>query len=182
MLKKLKGISSETVVQNSYWDYKIDKYEMPSGNSGEYHYVDSRGATLIVPVIGNKVVFVRQFRYLNQKESIELPGGGIKSGLQPEENALEELKEEAGLKAGLVKKIGEYNPFNGVTNEICHVFAAFDCSRTETEPDESEEIEIMALTNDEINKMIGDNTIWDGMTLAAWSLYKYSKYYEGKGL
>ena len=179
MLKRLKGISSETVVKNSYWDYKIDKYKMPSGNTGEYHYVDSRGAILVVPVIGDKFVFVRQFRYLNQKESIELPGGGIKQGLSPEENALEELKEEAGLNSASLKKIGEYNPFNGVTNEICHVFAALDCSRTAAEPDESEEIEIMTLTNGEINEMISSNTIWDGMTLAAWSLYKCSKYYEG---
>jgi hypothetical protein len=68
--------------------------------------------------------------------------------------------------------IGEYNPYNGVTNEICHVFVAEGLEYiNKFESDESEEFEILEMTGNEINKKIKSGEIWDGMTLAAWGLY-----------
>jgi 8-oxo-dGTP pyrophosphatase MutT (NUDIX family) len=169
---KYKTINSETIYSNPYWEYKLDKYIMPSGREGFYHYVHSRGATLVVPLTASgKLVCTVQHRYLNQKLSIEFPGGGIKEGLLPIENAREELKEETGYEAQSLEKIGEYNPFNGVTNEICSIFVAKDLQQGNQILEESEEIHIIELTQKEFVDKIRTNEIWDGMTLAAWSLF-----------
>ncbi len=177
MIEKYKTLSSKIQHSNPYWDYYLEKYVMPSGAEGEYHYVKSRGATMVVPQISSDTfILTRQYRYLNKKYSIEFPGGGIKHGLDPITNAREELLEETGYTAGSIEKIGEYNPFNGVTNEICSIFVASDLTFSQSNPDESEEIEILELTLSEIKELISTNQIWDGMTLAAWALFSNKQY------
>ena len=88
-----------------------------------------------------------------------------------------ELLEEAGIISDKVIKIGEFNPYNGVTNEICSIVLATEITLTKSKPEESEEFEIISLTNSEMMRLISDGGIWDGMTLAAWSIYRFSKYY-----
>ncbi|MFC2131343.1 NUDIX domain-containing protein [Bacteroidota bacterium] len=175
-MKKYETISSDLKFRNPYWEYKVDRYVLPGGNIGEYHYVNSRGAGIIIPRLSdNTFVMVRQYRYLNNKVSIEFPGGGVPEGLSAIENAKKELIEEAGLEAGHIKAIGEYNPYNGVTNEICTVFLAEDLQKTEANPDETEEFEILTLSGKEINNKIINKEIWDGMSIAAWAFFHFSR-------
>ena len=78
MLNKYSQISSKTLIKNPYWDYKFDEYVLPSGNTGNYYYVETPGAVMVIPRSNDgKLVLVKQFRYLNSKVSIEFPGGGI---------------------------------------------------------------------------------------------------------
>ena len=179
MLNKYSQISSKTIKKNPYWDYKFDEYVLPSGNTGNYHYVETPGSVMVIPRTNDgKIVLVKQFRYLNRKISIEFPGGGIKPDISEIENARKELIEEAGIIAANVTKIGEFNPFNGVTNEICNVILATNITFTDSKPEESEEFEIISLTNSEIMRLITEGGLWDGMTLAAWSIYRFSKYFQ----
>jgi ADP-ribose pyrophosphatase len=173
MLKKLSQISSELKSTNPWWDYRVDEYTRPDGNSGEYHYVDSRGSSMVIPFREDgKIILIRQYRYLNSRESIEFPGGGIKRGLTPLENAKEELKEETGYRSRELTYLGCFNPFNGVTNEICSVYLAADLVSGEAMPEHSEEFEIIELTKEQIDNKINNGEIWDGMTIAAWALMR----------
>ncbi len=170
------NISKNIIQANPYWEYWLDKYRLPDGNVGDYHYVKSNGSTMIVPVdeFGN-LYLVEQFRYLNHKLSIEFPGGGIKKGLSPEQNAKEELKEEIGYFAGKMTLLGEFNPFNGVTDEICYVYLAEDLHFIGSNPEATESVNTIKLTKELLIEHIINNKIWDGMTLAAWSLYNYQE-------
>jgi len=114
----------------------------------------------------------KQYRYLNQKPSIEFPGGGIKKGLEPLQNAMEELEEESGYCTNNIIELGSFNPFNGVTDEICHVFLARDLVKCKAKPEPSEEFEIFEINHEKIINFIKRGEIWDGMTLAAWSVYQ----------
>ena len=175
MLKSLETISSVVKYSNPYWEYKFDEYKLPNGNIGEYHYVNSFGSTIVIPRNDNgNYILTRQYRYLNKKYSIEFPGGGLKRGVDPIENALNELKEETGYIAKEIFLIGDYNPFNGVTNEICKVYLATDLLKGSAKPDISEEFEILEINYKEIINKISKGEIWDGMTLSAWVLYYYS--------
>lgn len=179
MLNKLKQISTKLVESNPYWDYRIDEYTMPNGKSANYYYVETPGSTFIIPVMEKGLfVMTRQYRYLNGRISIEFPGGGLKKGISPEDNAVNELVEEAGLIAGILKPIGSFNPYNGVTNEICRVFAAYNLTRVKPIPEESEEFEIITMSGEEIGHSIISGEIWDGMTLAAWAIYQHTFSFE----
>lgn len=165
-------INSTIISSNPYWKYKLDNYVMPSGKISEYHYVETLGSTLIIPKLSDDVFLLsEQFRYLNQKMSIEFPGGGLAPGLTYEENALKELEEESGYKAGRLEYLGEFNPFNGVTNEICKVFLATNLQFVKPNPEESESFSYLKLNSNEINQMIFSNKIWDGMSISAWLIY-----------
>lgn len=173
-MKKSKTLSSENIFINPWWIYKVDKYLFPNGSEGEYHYVYTSGSAFIIPVMDDRrLIMVSQYRYLNDRFSLEFPGGGIKSGQKPADVARKELIEETGFD-GELEFIGIFNPFNGVTNEICHVFIARDLkSSDEFKKDESEEFEMHFLSIDEVEEKIRTNEIYDGMTMAAWALAKH---------
>lgn len=179
MIEKFKKLDSEVIHSNPYWDYNIDRYVMPNGISAEYYYVRSNGSTFIIPITDDdKIILVRQFRYLNQQISLEFPGGGLKSGISIEKNAQEELQQETGFFASNLELIGKYNPCNGMTNELCHVFVGYNLNQSKIEADESEEIEVLYFSKSEIINLIKSDEIWDGMTLAAWSLFCNSQFYD----
>lgn len=176
MLKKLKKLNEELIKSNPWWDYRLDNYTLPNGKSGEYHYVDSRGSTKIIPVTDqSNFLMLRQYRYLNERESIEFPGGGNKAGFTPRENANIELLEETGYSSLKLTELGEYNPFIGVTNEMCHVFLADKLVFKGAKPDDTEQFELLELTESEVLSRIANGNIWDGMSLAAWCLYYFKK-------
>ena len=176
MLQKLKKISTKELISNKWWRYIIDEYTWPDGSAGEYHFVRTTGSTMVIPKLNEtSFVMTRQYRYLNGRISIEFPGGGIKPGLTPQQNAIEELREEAGYIPNKLTEIGSFNPFNGVTDEICNVFVAEELEFTQAAPEPSEEFEIINLTEKEIFNKINTGELWDGMTLAAWSIYSSGK-------
>jgi len=150
-----------------------DKCRLHNGKEYEYHYVHTAGSSFILPVKENgKIIMVNQYRYLNERFSIEFPGGGIKEGQSPEQVARKELIEETGLDGELFKA-GFFNPYNGVADEICHVFIAKNLVPSDKETkDDSEEFEMLELTPEEIDEKIFTNEIYDGMTMAAWAIAK----------
>ena len=173
-LKRWTKISEETLFTNKWWKYKRDEFLLPDGKQGEYHYVHTNGASLIIPVLDDgKILMVQQYRYLNERESLEFPCGGVKDGNTYEETANFELREETGFGAKRMQLAGNFNPYNGVTNEICRIYIATSLEPVESQPDETEEFEKHAFFPHEIDDLIIKNIIWDGMTLAAWTLAKF---------
>jgi ADP-ribose pyrophosphatase len=174
-LKTWKKISEVVLFRNSWWIYKKDETELPNGKRGEYHYVHTNGSSMVIPVQNDgKIVFVRQYRYLNNRESLELPCGGVKEGYTYEETAKHELEEEAGFITRDLNWIGEFNPYNGVTDELCRIFIAKELTEVTPIPDETEEFEIVVLPPDEVDLLISNGTIWDGMTITSWNIAKSS--------
>ncbi|HWA07316.1 MAG TPA: NUDIX hydrolase [Ignavibacteria bacterium] len=173
-LKRWKKISTELKFKNGWWSYKIDKYTLPDGTPGEYHYAFTFGSVFIIPVTAEgKILLVKQYRYLNDRFSLEFPGGGVKTENDHDKQAEKELIEETGFTGELIYA-GMFNPYNGVTNEICKVYIARNLKPSSAyKKDNSEEFEIFYLTPGEIDKMIMENEIYDGMTLASWALVKY---------
>jgi ADP-ribose diphosphatase len=169
-LTKLNTLATKSLHKNPYWEYRLDTYTLPNGNVGEYHYLHSPGSSMVVPVDeGGRLILVKQFRYLWKRESIEFPAGGMKDA-DPLAAAKNELAEEANVAALEWKLVGEYNPFNGATDEIARVYFAAGLSKTKKEKDVSEEFEVVKMTIPEFQAAVDAGEIWDGMTLAAWML------------
>jgi len=165
--------SESIVFRNPYWTYKRDSFELPSGKPGEYHYVHTNGSSMVVPVQEDgTLLLVNQYRYLLGRESAEFPCGSVKDGSTHEETARQELTEEAGYFAGSLVLTGEFNPYNGVTDEMCRVYVAKDLRFVGGEPDETEEFELLRVTPAEVEARIRSGAIWDGMTIVAWFLAK----------
>jgi ADP-ribose pyrophosphatase len=100
----------------------------------------------------------------------ELPAGGVEKGDTVLSAAKKELEEETGYSAHKFKKIGIYAPMNGLCKEICTVFIASDLKKKKQKLESTEFIEVEEISIKKAYKMIDDNEIQCGMTLAAMSI------------
>ena len=159
--------------KNPWWTYYLDGYQLPSGKEGEYHFVHTNGSSMVIPLReDNRILLVNQYRYLLDRESLEFPCGSVKDGATFEETARHELEEETGYSAQSLIHAGEFNPYNGITDEMCSVYIARDLQHVGASPDETEEFELVMLAPGEVEERIRRGTIWDGMTMAAWALVR----------
>lgn len=172
MPKRLKKLSEEVLCENHWFLYKHDVYEKPDGTPGDYFYSESLGMVKVIPFFPDgRLVLILQHRYLQDKQSIEFPAGGIDDGETPSESAIRELREETGYGADELIKIGTFEPSNGISKNEAHVFIAriFD-AQGEQELEQTEEIEVLIRRPDELEEMIARGDIWDGPTIVAWML------------
>ena len=171
-LQRWKKLSEKTVFKNSHWSYNLDEFEIEGKTKGEYHYVHTLGSTMVVPFLSeNEIVLVKQFRYLNQKESAEFPCGSIVDGLNKLENAIKELREETGYSAEL-EFVGEFSPYTGASDEMCTVYLGRKLKYSPLPQDLTEDCKSFILNVNEFENLIKQNKIWDGLTLSAWLLVK----------
>ena len=173
MLKRWKTLSTKDLFKNPWWTYKLDTFQIPEGVSGEYHYVYTNGSSMVVPVTSSgQILMVNQYRYLCDRESMEFPCGSVKDGHTYEQTAHLELAEETGFNSNSMQELGQFNPYNGVSREMCTVYLApdlFPVSGTISR-DETEEFELVHLSPSELEQKIITNEIWDGMSIAAWMI------------
>ncbi len=169
-------LSKETAFECAYYRLSHDRYVLPTGDVGDYHYIDIPGSTMIVPRLADgRLVLVSQFRYLIGRSSVEFPAGGIPRGVEPLENATRELEEETGYRAERIERVGAFAPYNGVSNEMCHVFSAEGLVAGPAAPETTEEFELLALTPDEVRRRIADGELWDGMTIASFHVWEAAR-------
>ena len=169
-LRKWTKIRQVLEIRNPWWTYRRDDVLLPNGRHGEYHFVHVEGSSMIIPRLNDgRILLVNQYRYLRDKDSLEFPCGSVKPGSTHDATAVNELAEETGFRAGDIRCIGEFNPYNGVTDEICRVYLASRLLPVTAAHDDTEEFEQVPLTAEEIETKVQSGEIWDGMTLAAWS-------------
>ncbi len=167
--KKWIKLSQKTIFENSHWKYNLDKFSIEGVGEGEYHYVHTLGSTMVIPITtNNKIILVKQFRYLNQKVSLEFPCGAVETNITLIENAQKELREETGFSAENLTEVGAFSPYTGASDEICTVFAGTKLFNSPLPKDKTEEFEVLQFSFNEVAEMVESNTIWDGLTLSAW--------------
>jgi ADP-ribose pyrophosphatase len=174
MLPRWKKLASEVVLENPWWRYRKDRVEYEPGREGEYHYASTFGSAMVVPITPQgELVLVEQYRYLLDRVSLEFPGGGVAENEPPLSAARRELAEECGYSSGLTP-LGTFTPWSGVTDEMCHVYLADDLQPDQSgaRPDETESFVIHRVSRSQLETHIAAGVIWDGMTLAAYALYR----------
>lgn len=173
MIQKWTKLSSEVFHENKWWKGIHDRFRLPNGKEGDYFYMSTPGGVAIIPIDNDgKILFLRQYRYIFDRESLECPAGGVKPGRSELETAKFELIEETGMRAGILKEVGGFAVGSGLLDEMAKVFIAKELSPAFAEKDETEEFEIVRLSPDEIDALILNGEIWDGFAISAWTIAK----------
>lgn len=128
-------------------------FRQPDGRIAEYmtkDAIDSRCSTVIALTSDNQVVIAEQFRPGPEKILQELPGGGVKSGEDPQVAVMRELREETGYTSDHVEYLGMvYKGAN--TNTSNHYYLARDCKQVhDQELDDGELIDIKLISIDQL--------------------------------
>jgi ADP-ribose pyrophosphatase len=118
------------------------------------------------------IICVRQWRYLFNERMLEFPAGSMNRGETPLQAAQRELAEETGYSGVDWKEITWFAPCNGLSDERCHVFLVRAVTPAQAQPEASEDITVERHSSRAIDDLIQQQSITDGMTLAAWQLVK----------
>ncbi len=159
-------LSSEAVFDGALLHVRKDKVKLPNGKSSVREYIEHPGAVALVAYLPNgDLLLLNQFRYPLKKVFIELPAGKIDPGETPEETGLRELEEETGYKASELKLLTTIHPCIGYSDEVIHIYEAFDLKEGILKTDDNEFVETFILSLDDAIQMVKTGKITDVKTM-----------------
>jgi 8-oxo-dGTP pyrophosphatase MutT (NUDIX family) len=166
-------LASREVYRNRWMRLREDEILRSNGDKGIYGVVEKHDGAIILPIDEGRVWLVEQFRYTIQERALELPQGSWEMEIDdPEELARGELKEELGLEAAQMTRLGMHWVAYGFLRQKVHVFLATGLTPTEKDPDaEEHDLVVRSVSVDEFEELMRAGVIRDGCTLAAWGLY-----------
>lgn len=172
-LKEVK-ISSRTIFKGIL-GVKLDTVRLVNGHTATRLYFDHRGASGVLPIEGNYVYLVQQYRYPIGKVTLEIPAGKREKGQTFLTCARAELKQETGMHAKSMKHVMMFNPSNAFSNEDLHLYVATGLTRGKDCPDEDEFINLQKIPLDRAYKMVEKGEITDAKTIIMlqwWKLHQ----------
>lgn len=160
---------SETVYESPW--IKVVKHDVlnPANNPAIYSVVNFKGLAIGVLALDNELNtwLVGQWRYPVNEYSWEIPEGGGALDVDPLESAKRELKEETGIIAENYKEIMRMHLSNSATDELAIVYVATGLTFENSEPEESEVLQLKKIHLNDAYKWVMEGKITDAITVAA---------------
>jgi ADP-ribose pyrophosphatase len=157
-------------IYESPW-IKVTKHDCinPAGKPADYSVVNFKNLAIgILPLDeNNNTWLVGQWRYPLEQYSWEIPEGGGPHGIDPLDSAKRELKEETGIIAKEFTEIMRMHLSNSATDEYAIVYLAKNLSFEESEPEESEVLQVKKVHINEAYEMVNRGKITDAISVAA---------------
>ena len=170
----IRTLSSREVYRNRWIRLREDTIERADGVRGIYGVVDKADGAVIVPIDGDSIWLVSQFRYPVGERALELPQGSWDSeDVDAEALARGELREETGLLASKWTTLPWFWMAYGFARQRQHVFLAEELTMGAPERDaEESDMEVIRLPISSFEQKMRDGEIRDACTLAAWASYR----------
>ena len=155
------------IADDPYITLLRDAVRFPDGKLGLYNRVLVPQGAAVLPLMGETVVLIRQFRHATRRWHYEAPRGIATLEHGVENDARRELEEEIGAVPRTLVPLGILHTSTGMTAETLHLFLA----RIDGygEPDRAEGIaSIECLAMDQFEAMIAGGDITDGATIVSF--------------
>lgn len=160
---KWKVIKSEYIFKDGPWlTIRKDKCELPNGKIMQAFYVQEypEWASAFALTKDNKVLMIKQYRHGIEQITTEVPGGVVDKGEEPLTAIRRELLEETGYQFESFEFLGKVcaNPSTG--DNFLHMFLASGGEKVaEQKLDETEDVEVVAYSIDELKQLLKENKI-----------------------
>ena len=131
----------ERVIYDGYViQVAVGTFTAPNGEVVERDLVHHPGAVAVVPIDGDDVILVRQYRAALGLYLLEIPAGRRDVADEPPiECARRELAEEIGMQAASLVEVASFFNSAGFCDELSHVFVGTDLSTVPAQPHGLEE-------------------------------------------
>ncbi len=160
-------MSKKLIHQGNLISVFKQKIDLPEGKHTFYDIVNHPGGAVIIAINEQKqVCLITQGRPAVNSTIWELPAGCLEPGEAPLITAQRELEEETGWKAADWTELGSIVTTPGFCDEVLPLYAAQHLTRTQTNFDAEEQIEIHWLSMSQVEEMVADGTINDAKTLS----------------
>ncbi len=170
-------ISRELIHKGAIIDYYQDTMKIPNGNTAKWDFIKHKGAAAVVAVKEDgRLLMVRQYRNALERETLEIPAGGLNGPEEPTDlAAARELEEETGYTAGKMELLISLYTTVAFCNEKIDVYVATDLKKSRQHLDDDEFLDVESHEIEELIRLIYDCKIQDGKTISALFAY-YNKY------
>jgi 8-oxo-dGTP pyrophosphatase MutT (NUDIX family) len=147
-------------------EVNVERVQLPNGSIAELEIIKHPGGAAVVALDErNRVCLLRQYRYVAGGWIWELPGGKIDNREPPLDTARRELEEEAGMRAGAWRPLGDYLTSPGVFTEVVHLFLATQLTALPRRPEEHEVFEVHWRPFSDVLQMARSGELRDGKSL-----------------
>jgi ADP-ribose pyrophosphatase len=164
-------ISTENIYHGRAFDVRRDQVRLPNGSLAHLDIVEHVGAVTIIPVDAQgHILFVRQYRHAAGGVLLELPAGTMEPEEPPLECARREIREETGMAADRLQKVGEFFLAPGYSTEYMHIYLATELRRDPLPGDQDEFLSLVPLEIEQAYQDILDGEIKDAKSIAALML------------
>lgn len=169
----------EPVYQNR--NQKIFRVRLDFGQSSKELLVSDYGRRAAVVVEGAEgILLTRQYRYLIDRLSWEIPGGRVEDGENIEAAALRECQEETGVRCKTLYPLLTFQPGLDALHNPTHLFHTSDFEAVAGhQMSPTETLEVVWIPLDQCIEMIFGGKIVDSLSLVA--LMSYSLWKKGQG-
>ncbi|GAA2617585.1 NUDIX hydrolase [Paractinoplanes durhamensis] len=161
------------VFMDSFMMVLRDAVKTRDGAYGTYGRVVAPGnssGVVVLPLVAGKIVLVNHFRHSTRSWHLELPRGFGTPGIDdPADDARRELREEIGTDAATIHDLGIMYPDTGATSTPVRLFFA-EVTGAPFAADRAEGIDDIRIVDPvELARLIGNASITDGFTIAAYT-------------
>lgn len=157
---KWEKLSSKYLVKEQWATLRVDTCRMPNGTLiDDYYVLEYPGWVNAVALTeDNEVIVIRQYRHAAEEVILELPGGCIDPGENPEQAIVRELLEETGYQFESVERLCTLYANPSTSGNITTSFLATGGKKIQEQHlDGREEIEVFKITVDELKEMALEN-------------------------
>ena len=146
----------------------VDEVRLPDGSTSYREVVDHTGGAAVLALDEeNRVLMVRQYRYVFGKSLLEIPAGKLDPGEDPAAAALRELREETGAVPEEFRSLGAILPSPGCYGERLYLYLARGLRMEAQHLDEGEFLNVERVPFDEMVDRCLSGEIEDAKTVAA---------------
>jgi ADP-ribose pyrophosphatase len=171
---EIETLSSRVVYRNRWMTVREDAIRRQDGSRGIYGVVEKTDFAAIVPIEPDgSIHLVEQYRYPVGGRFWEIPQGSWEQtpDADPLAVARGELREETGLQADEMVKLGYLFEGYGYSNQGCHVFLARQLTQQARDLDQEEQgLVCRRFPASDVLAMIEGGQIRDAITVAAIGL------------
>jgi ADP-ribose pyrophosphatase len=173
--RELRVTESRIVYENRWMRLREDRTILPDGSPGLYAVVVKAPAAVIIPLDGDHLWLVSQYRHPVGERFWELPQGAWddRPDAPAQDIARGELIEETGLRAGSMERLGRLFFAYGISDQRFDVWLATDLTQGAQELEHTEQgLEVGRFAVAEVDAMMRDGRIGDSATVAALGLLR----------
>ena len=172
-MEEYKRIKRELVAKGAIIDYYQDTMLIPNGNVAKWDFIDHKGAAAVVAVREDgKLLMVRQYRNALERETLEIPAGGLNGREEPtDQAAIRELEEETGYTCDHVELLVSIYTTVAFCNEKIDIYLARDLRPGHQHLDEDEYLNVEAYDLEELKRMVYEGKLQDSKTVCAIMTY-----------